>query len=180
MQGRKVPTVSDTTDKFYQELGKPINALYSNTITDLLFDLHFCVWSPCYKPGENVFCLGIVHALDTILKSYPRPEVALSLKRAFTSSLGLDYDEVQRNSTQLLTWVKGKNRADMDEAMRGEGESPLAVTVREAQNDDWWRFSVFWGIGLARLGELAEIDMKDEVSCGGRRKREGKRGTTLN
>jgi hypothetical protein len=99
-----------------------------------------------------------------VLKAYPRPDVALAIKHAFTQCLDLNYDEVSRNSTDLLAWVEGKTRVDIEEAMKGEGEGPLAIMVREAQGDDWWRWSMFWGIGIARLGELADVDMKEEVS----------------
>jgi len=48
--------------------------------------------------------------------------------------------------------------------MRGEGDSTLAAVSKAAQEDEWWKYSRFFGIGLVRIMDVIGVEQDMSVA----------------
>jgi hypothetical protein len=161
--GQKVKTVGEAFAEFTAELGYTVNALYKNMVTDIVGTTHLIVVSARFK-RDAVWSLGIITALDLLLKNYPEPEIADRIKSALFKCVGFDEAEINAEAKNMEDWATGKSRAEVEAALNGEGGGPLAEIAKQIKGDEFWMYSRYFGIGLLRIMEKAGIEMdKDEV-----------------
>ena len=161
--GAKIRTVAEAFAQFTKEFGYTINPLYKNMITDLVGTTHLIAVNARFQRDE-LWCLGILTALDLLLKNYPEPEMKEQIFAALFKSVGMNVGEIQSQAEVMRQWVQGKSREDIESALAGEGDSPLAKIAKRVKGDEYWMYSRYFGIGLVKLMEYAGIEMdKDEV-----------------
>ena len=149
--------------EFTNDFGYTINPLYKNMITDLVGTTHLITVNARFKRDE-LWCLGILTTLDLLLKNYPEPDIKDKLFASLFKSVGMDVGEVQSQAEVMRQWVQGKTKEDIEAALNGEGDSPLARIATSIKGDEFWMYSRYFGIGLVKLMEVVGIDMdKDEV-----------------
>jgi len=162
-KGMKVKTVGEAFAEFTDELGQPLNALYKNMMSDIVGITHLTVVDARFV-RDPIWSLGIITALNLLLKNYPEAGVQDKIMSALFNSVGLDEAEVRAEAETMKAWGVGKSRDDISAALRGEGDGPIPAVAKAAKADEYWMYSRFFGIGLVALMEECGIEMNaDDV-----------------
>lgn len=144
-------------------LGTPVNALYKGMCSDLVGSLHLIVVNARFNK-DPLFSLGLVAALDLVLKNYPEQDTAKNIKTAIIESVGLSEADIDAEAAKLEEWAKGKTQDDISNALKGEGDSPLSDIAKAIKGEEWWMYSKFFGIGLVRLMEIVGVEQDMSVA----------------
>lgn len=156
-------TVGEAFAEFTKELGYTVNALYKNMVTDIVGTTHLIVVSARFE-RDPIWSLGIVTALDLLLKNYPEPDIADRIKSSLFKCIGMDQAEVEAEAKKIEEWASVKSRAEVEEALKGEGDSPVAEIAKKIKGNEFWMYSRYFGIGLLKIMEKVGIEQdKDEV-----------------
>jgi len=163
LAGADVRTVGEAFTQFTDILGTPINALYKGTFTDLVGSLHLITVNARFQK-DAVFALGLVTALDLVLKNYPEQDAAKKIKAAMLESVGLVEAEIDSDAASMLAWAEGKSRAEIASALKGEGDSILAKIAGDVSGDEFWMYSRFFGIGLIKMMDMVGVEQDMSVA----------------
>ena len=162
--GKEVKTVGDAFADFTKELGYSVNALYKNMVTDIVGTTHLIVVNARFQQ-DAVWSLGMLTALDLLLKNYPEPGVGEKIISSLFKSVGLDEAKVRAEAKTIEEWATGKTKEDIEKALAGEDpSSPLGAIVANIKDDEFWMYSRYFGIGMVKVMDIVGIEMdKDEV-----------------
>jgi len=161
--GVKVKTVGEAFAEFTEALGFSVNALYKNMVTDLVGTTHLIVVDARFE-RDAVWSLGILTSLELLLKNYPEKEIAEKIVTSLFTSMGMKEEEIRAEAKELTDWAQGKTSADIESALNGEGNSPLATLSKSIKEEEFWMYSRYFGIGLLKVMETVGIKQdKDEV-----------------
>lgn len=163
LKGQKVRTVGEAFAEFTAILASPINALYKSMMTDVVGITHLTVVNARFV-RDPIWSLGIISALELLLKNYPEEGAGDKIIAALFECVGLDEEEVRAEAASLKAWAVGKSKDDIASALKGEGENPIAPVAAAAKADEYWMYSRFFGIGLVALMDEAGCEMNaDDV-----------------
>jgi hypothetical protein len=164
LAGAKVRTVGEAFADFTKELGFTVNALYKNMVTDIVGTTHLILVNARFS-RDPIWSLGIMTALDLLLKNYPEKEVADKIVSSLFKSVGLDEAEIRNEAKSIESWAQGKTREDVEAALSGsDTSSPMGQIAAKIKDDQFWMYSRYFGLGLVKIMETVGIEMdKDEV-----------------
>jgi hypothetical protein len=163
LAGQKIKTVGEAFAEFSNELGYTVNPLYKNMVTDIVGTTHLTVVCARFV-RDPVWSLGIITALELLLKNYPEEEIGQKVVSSLFKSVGLDEAEVRAEAQSVIDWSAGKSRADVEAALSGEGDSCVATVAKSIKADEFWMYSRFFGIGMLKIMQQVGVEMdKDEV-----------------
>lgn len=159
-----VRTVGEAFTAFTEAYGCQVNALYRNMVTDLVGTIHLIVVNARFQ-RDPVWSLGILTALDLLLKNYPEAGMYEKLTSALFTSCNLNEEEIRAEAKTIEEWAAGKTKEDIEVALKNGGEdTPLGSVASAIKADEFWMYSRYFGIGLVKIMEIAGIEMdKDEV-----------------
>jgi len=152
LQGVKVRTVGEAFADFTKILELPVNALYKNMMTDIVGTTHLTAVNARFK-RDGIWSLGMLTALDLLLKNYPEQDAAAKIKTSLFECVEMIESEVRDEAEAVAEWVEGKTREDIVEALKGAGNSPIADIANDAKADDYWMYSRSFGIGMVTIME---------------------------
>jgi hypothetical protein len=132
-------------------------------ITDLVGTTHLIVVCARFQ-RDPIWSLGMMTALDLLLKNYPEPGVGEKIISALFKSVGLNESDIQKEAQQVIDWAKSSTREEIELAFSGEGSSFVASVAKNIKGEEFWMYSRYFGIGLLKIMEIIGIEMdKDEV-----------------
>merc|ERR1712232_1418569 len=83
---------------------------------------------------------------------------------ALLKSCYLDVDAIRADAKMIEEWATGKNREEIEAALKNGDTSPLGSIAADIKKDEFWMYSRYFGIGLVKLMDTVGIEMdKDEV-----------------
>jgi hypothetical protein len=162
--GANVKTCGEAFAEFTAELGFSVNALYKNMVTDIVGTTHLIVVNARFT-RDPVWCLGMMTALDLLLKNYPEQDVAARIISSLFKCIGMDEAEVRAEAKSIEEWAQGKTKDDIEAALAtADPSSPLGAIAAKIKADEFWMYSRYFGLGLVRIMDVAGVEMdKDEV-----------------
>jgi Thylakoid formation protein len=162
--GKDVRTVGEAFTAFTEELGFTVNALYKGMITDIVGSTHLILVNARFQ-RDPVWSLGMLTALDLLLKNYPEKGMPEKITTALFKSVGLDEKALRADAKMIEEWAQGKTKEEIEAALSAADPSnPLGAVAAKVKADEFWMYSRYFGIGLVKLMEIAGVEMdKDEV-----------------
>jgi len=158
-----IRTVGEAFADFTKEYGYQVNAVYKNMVTDIVGTTHLIVVNARFQ-RDAVWSLGILTTLDLLLKNYPEPGMNEKITTALLKSCYLDVDAIRADAKMIEEWATGKNREEIEAALKNGDTSPLGSIAADIKKDEFWMYSRYFGIGLVKIMDTIGIEMdKDEV-----------------
>lgn len=161
--GKKRKTVGQAFADFTEKFGSPINALYKNMMSDLVGTCHLTV-SDARFVRDPIWSLGIITALETLLRNYPEEGFGDRMISALLESNELDEAVIRAEAESVKSWAEGKTAADVAAALKGEGDGPVLQAGEMCRNNEYFKYSRYFGVGLTVVMSIVGVEEGDNYN----------------
>lgn len=144
------PTVADAKAAFLSKFSKPLPALYSTVVLELLVQQHIYRWSTRYAYSE-VTALGIFSIFEQILDGLPQAERD-AVFDAFVTALQEDPARYRADAAKLESWAA--QQAVVTPDPDGDEVQQALARVAGRISQGAFLYTKFFAVGLFRLLEL--------------------------
>lgn len=147
------PTVADAKQAFLQAFPKPLPAIYSTVVLELLVQQHLYRWNKNYKYSE-VTSLGICSVFDQVLEGLP-PAERDAVFEAYVAALQEDAAQYRKDAAELEEWARSLSSPE-EVTPKSDGSTGQQALARVAQavGDGKFLYTKFFAVGLFRILEL--------------------------
>jgi len=161
LKGKEIRTVGEAFGEFTEILGHPINAIYRSMITDIVGSTHLIAVDARFQ-RDPIWSLGIMTSLNLLLKNYPEQDISGEIMSALFKTMGMEEEQVKADAKILSDWAEGKTQGEVAEALKGEGDSVMAVAAKKIKDDEYWMYSRYFGLGLVEVMEKVGVEQSME------------------
>ncbi len=156
-----VRTLSDTKRSFYTQHTRPINSIYRRIVEELMVEMHLLSVNTLFR-DEPIYELGVVSSYERLMGSY-RPEGdQATIFQALCRSVAADPEHYRRQAETLRTVaarLSPLQLADWRSALPPlDGTEPLYSALQAVADNDKFKYSRLFAIGLYSLVEAADPD----------------------
>jgi len=147
-------TVADTKKSFYEVYPRPLPALYSNIVLELMVQHHLIKFQSKHQ-YDKIFALGFVSVYDGIMASFPGDKE--ELLGAYLGALEEDKAAYREDSESLTNWASSLSSDVGEIAANASGSAQQQEFAQYASGfgDKTKQYNKFFAIGMFRLLELA-------------------------
>jgi photosystem II biogenesis protein Psp29 len=160
-----VRTVSDTKRAFYNIHTRPINSIYRRVVEELMVEMHLLSVNVDFR-YDPIYALGVVSSYDRFMQGYRPEQDKASIFNAICKALEDDPQRYQQDAKLLeesATRLSGQDLVARLSQLDSSGSDDLRGQLQAIANNDHFKYSRLFGIGLFTLLELADADLvKDE------------------
>lgn len=147
-------TVSDTKKSFYEAFPKPLPALYTNIVMELLVQHHLIKFQHKHQ-YDKIMALGFISVYDGILSGYPGDKE--ELLSAYLGALQEDPAAYRDDAAALTAWASSLSSVDEITAdASGSSQQQEFASYAAGFADKTRQYNKFFAIGMFRLLELAK------------------------
>ncbi|MGD1908838.1 MAG: photosystem II biogenesis protein Psp29 [Leptolyngbyaceae cyanobacterium] len=158
-----VPTVSDTKRAFYSHHTRPISSVYRRVIEELLVEMHLLRVNEDFS-YDPIYALGIVTTFDRFMDGY-RPEGDKeAIFKALCQAVGSTAEQYRQDAQQLSGSLDGVSLDSLKTTIAdpATGDSALQGTFKALADQDRFKYSRAFGIGLYTLLEAVDAEVTKE------------------
>merc|ERR1711953_858718 len=132
-------------------------------MSDLVGTTHLIVTDARFE-RDPIWSLGIITALETLLQNYPEEGFGAKMITALITSIEMDEATIRSEAESVLSWVAGKTEEDVAAALKGDGDGPVFEAGLQARNNEYFKYSRFFGIGLTRMMKEVGVEENNNYS----------------
>lgn len=148
------PTVSDTKRKLLEGYKKPMPAIYSGVVQELIVLQHFARYSKLYKYDE-VHGLGVYSIFEQVLGGLPEGEQQ-QVFNAYTIALDEDPEKYRSDAERLEAWAKSLSSAtEIKPDAEGDAVQKALADIASRAAAGQFQYTKFFAVGLFKLLEQA-------------------------
>jgi len=98
------------------------------------------------------------------MQNYPEKDIAAAICESLSSTVAnKSMETIRSDAATIVAWAEGKTKAEVESAVSGEGDGPLAAIAKAAKADEFWLYSRFFGVGLVRVMEITKMDLNTDT-----------------
>ncbi|WOD37828.1 photosystem II biogenesis protein Psp29 [Nodosilinea sp. E11] len=156
MNNAPVRTVSDAKRDFYAHHTRPINSIYRRVVDELMVEMHLLSVNVDFA-YDPIYALGIVTTFDRFMTGYLPENDTSSIFNALCRSINSTPEHYRGDAEAVKAGVNGMSLDDLKGQFDnlGEGGEGLRGILAKVANQDKFKYSRPFGIGLYTLVEAA-------------------------
>lgn len=162
-----VRTLSDTKRSFYGLHSRPVNSIYRRIVEELMVEMHLLSVNNLFR-YDPIYALGVVSAYERLMGSYRPERDRDSIFNALCTSVEATPDHYRRDAETLraiASRLSPLQLADWRTALPPlDGTDPLSSALQAVADNEKFKYSRLFAIGLYSLVEAADPDTaRDEA-----------------
>ncbi len=161
-----VRTVSDTKRSFYTVHTRPINSIYRRVVEELMVEMHLLSVNANFR-YDPIYALGVVSTFDRFMQGYQPQKDKDSIFNALCQALEQDPQQYRQDAEWVSNLAAGLSSEQIVDLLSlsatPQGSESLRETLEGIANNDKFKYSRLFAIGLLNLLELADIEFEQDA-----------------
>ena len=154
-----IRTVSDTKRAFYTHHTKPINSVYRRVVEEIMVEMHLLSVNSDFK-YDPIYYLGVVSSFERLMQGYQPEKDKESIFNALCRSIDQDPDFYRAQAESLLAVAESKSADELIAWLNNpEGDENLVAPIAAISQNDKFKYSRLFAIGLYTLLEKADLEL---------------------
>jgi photosystem II biogenesis protein Psp29 len=154
-----IRTVSDTKRAFYSYHARPINSVYRRVVEEIMVEMHLLSVNSDFK-YDPIYALGVVSSFERLMQGYQPEKDKESIFNAICRSIDQDPDFYRSQAESLLSVAESKSVDELVSWLNNpEGDESLVAPIKAISQNDNFKYSRLFGIGIYTLIEKADPEL---------------------